>query len=52
MIGLKPLNATHSLRRRLVLLLSAGVLAMAAIQAGLAYRGALVQADNAFDYQM
>lgn len=42
----------HSLRRRLVLLLLAGVLLVAAIQATMAYRGATAQADAAFDYQM
>ncbi len=42
----------HSLRRRLVLLLLASVIIVACIQALFAYRGALVQADEAFDYQM
>lgn len=44
--------AVHSLRRRLILLLLAGVLVVAAIQATIAYRGARSQADAAFDYQM
>ncbi|MGH1359020.1 MAG: ATP-binding protein [Burkholderiaceae bacterium] len=42
----------HSLRRRLVLLLLAGILVVAAIQGTMAYRGATAQADAAFDYQM
>lgn len=45
-------TVVHSLRRRLVLLMLAGVLVVAAIQATIAYHSALAQADAVFDHQM
>jgi two-component system OmpR family sensor kinase len=43
---------THSLRRRLLLLLLGAIALFAAIQGVSAYRGALQQADDMFDYHL
>lgn len=47
-----PAAATHSLRRRLLLLLSLAIALFAVIQGVSAYRGALQQADAMFDYHL
>lgn len=44
--------ATYSLRRRLLWLLGLAIIVVALLQAALAYRAALAQADAAFDAQM
>jgi two-component system OmpR family sensor kinase len=45
-------EGAHSLRRRLLLLLLGAIALFAAIQGVSAYRGALQQADNMFDYHL
>ncbi|HSW20113.1 MAG TPA: histidine kinase dimerization/phospho-acceptor domain-containing protein, partial [Ramlibacter sp.] len=45
-------QAPHSLRKRLLLLVLASILLAALVQAGSAWRGALRQADEMFDYHL
>lgn len=47
-----PLPGIHSLRARLLWLLIAAITLAALVQGGLAYRSALLEADQIFDYHM
>ncbi len=47
-----PQRPSHSLRRRLLWLLAAAVLATALVQGAIAYRTARAEADDIFDYHM
>jgi two-component system OmpR family sensor kinase len=46
------LSILHSLRARLLFFLLAAILLTAVVQGGVAYRGALTQADEIFDYHL
>ena len=46
------LSILHSLRARLLFFLLAAILLTAVVQGGVAYRGALAQADEIFDYHL
>lgn len=48
----RPEGATHSLRKRLLFYLLLAILLASVVQAVTAYRGALQQADDMFDYHL